>query len=142
MIYHYHCYNLLSFVIVLIIMNRLNPLRPFIGRAISGRQLDQLLNGIPLLKFMDDNDIHYGMYYTDGLNVDVLSFVPSGECSEQSSIGGLYVTCLLDYYFHYNAYGSYARRVRIDDDTMVYIEKNKFKCNKIHLEEKNQKMIY
>lgn len=105
----------------------------WIGKTIPGEQLNQILDGMPLLKFMHDDDIHYGMQYKTGDNLDILSFNTSeGECSP----GGLYVTTLKDSADYYDAYGDYARRVRINPNALVYIENKKIKCDEIFLEER------
>src|SRR5690606_15435992 len=100
-------------------MNPIQTLESLIGKTISGRELKEILRGIPLLKFMNDNDQHYGMTYHDGLNVDVLPFNPNDECSQ----GGLYVTSLCNYINYYNEYGCYARRVSVSDNALIYVER-------------------
>jgi IMP cyclohydrolase len=72
------------------------------------------------------------LHYTDGDNFDILPFNDSGECSS----GGLYITQLKDYIMYYSDYGKYARRVRISDTTLVYVEHNKLKCDEIYLEKR------
>ncbi len=54
-----------------------------IGQTITGKELIKILNGIPLLKFMNDSDQHFGMKYVTGCNHDVLPFVNSGECEKK-----------------------------------------------------------
>jgi IMP cyclohydrolase len=107
----------------------------FIGKMITGKQLNHLLNGMPLLKFMNDSDTHHGMHYVDGDNLDILPFNDSGECES----GGLYVTQLKDYYLYHHGYGKYARRVRISDTALIYVEQNKLKCDEIYLEDRMPK---
>ena len=107
-------------------------LREYVGQTITGQKLNELLNGMPLLKFMHDSDIHYGMHYVTGHNLDVLAFNGSGNCCK----GGLYVTTLTNYAEYYSNYGNYARRVRIDPLALVYVENHKLKCDEIFLEEK------
>ena len=104
----------------------------YIGNTISGKHLNELLDGMPLLKFMNDDDVHFGMQYVTGDNLDILPFKDSGKCRR----GGLYVTTLKNFALYWHKYGSYARRVRINPTTLVYVEKNKFKCDEIYLEEK------
>jgi len=104
----------------------------FIGQTITGQQLNELLDGMPLLKFMNDDDTHYGMHYVDGDNLDILPFNGSGKCSS----GGLYVTQLKEYHRYYNDYGKFARRVRISDTALIYVEQKKLKCNEIYLEDR------
>jgi IMP cyclohydrolase len=104
----------------------------YLGQTISGKQLNELLNGMPLLKFMNDSDTHYGMHYVDGDNIDILPFNGSGGCSP----GGLYITQLEDYNIYYDSYDRYARRVRVSDTASVYVEGYKLKCDKIYLEKR------
>jgi hypothetical protein len=104
----------------------------FIGQTITGQQLNLILNGMPVLKFMNNNDIHYGMHYVTGRNQDIRPFNNSGHCCS----GGLYVTTLENYIHYYLTYGNYARRVRIDPGAKVYVEANKLKCNEIYLEDR------
>jgi hypothetical protein len=103
-----------------------------IGHTITGKQLNDLLNGIPLLKFMYNDDIHYGMHYMTGHNLDILPFSTISDCSP----GGLYVTTLNNYWIFYHDYDDYARRVRIPDNALVHIEEDKIKCDEIYLEDK------
>lgn len=104
----------------------------YIHQTISGKQLNELLDGMPLLKFMNDDDIHFGMQYVTGDNLDILPFNDTGKCCR----GGLYVTTLEKFPLYWKKYGSYARRVRISPQALVYVERNKFKCDEICLEEK------
>lgn len=114
------------------IKDKLNSLKPYIGRTISGKLLNHLLNGIPLLKFMNDDDVHYGMRYVTGSNKDILPFFGHNECSN----GGIYVTTLTDCLHYIYNYGSHARRVNIEPDAKVYIESYKIKCDKVILGER------
>src|SRR5271156_5210077 len=114
----------------------MDNLTQYIGQELTGKRVKELLNGMPLLKFMNDNDKHYNMIYKDGLNEDVLSFNPSNECSS----GGIYITTLDNYDHFYDGYGNYAREVIIPDDARVYIEEDKMKCNKVILKEKKNKV--
>lgn len=103
-----------------------------IGRTMSGQQLNQLLDGMPLVKFMCTNDKHYEMQYVTGRNLDILPFNGKGRCSP----GGIYVTTIGTWMEHYSDYGNYARRVRIDPDALVYIEDKQLKCDEVVLEER------
>jgi len=108
----------------------MEDLDQYIGQMISGKQLNELLDGMPLLKFMNDSEIHHGMKYQDGDNLDILPFNDSGECSP----GGIYITELKNYYIYCNHYGNICRRVRVTDTALVYVEKDKLKCDEIYLE--------
>ncbi len=111
---------------------KLPVIEQFVGKTISGQKLNELLGGMPLLKFMNDDDVHFGMQYVTGNNLDILSFNGSGDCCK----GGLYVTTLKYFIHFYDRYGAYARRVRINPDALVHVEINKLKCDEIYLEDK------
>ena len=105
------------------------------GTEISGRELNKNLDGVPLLKFTNDTDIHNGMKYLTGKNKDVVEFDPSGQCKQ----GGIYFTTLDYFMTHINSCGEFARSVHIEDDARVYVEHTKLKCNKIILGPKKPK---
>ena len=69
-------------------------LNNYIGQTMSGERLNHILNGMPLLKFMNDDDVHYGMKYHTGDNLDIVPFNSSGQCQA----GGIYVTTLQNFY--------------------------------------------
>lgn len=74
----------------------------YMGRVFSGLEMNEIVGGIPLIKFMNNNDMHRGMQYVDGDNLDTQwSFRGHGECKK----GGLYATTILDYMDHYYSYG-------------------------------------
>lgn len=70
-------------------------------KTVSGKELNEKLNGMPLLKFMNNTDIHYDFEYMTGKNKDVNSFTPSGCCEP----GGLYFTSLIDFSEYYDCMG-------------------------------------
>ena len=72
------------------------------------------------------------LHCVDGDNLDILPFNDSGTCSS----GGLYVTQLKDYHRYYNDYGKFARRVRVSDTALIYVEQDKLKCDEIYLEDR------
>lgn len=114
------------------------PLDKFIDSVITGKQLNEALGFVPLLKFMNDDDIHYGLQYKDGINHDILPFSSSGTCSP----GGIYITTIEYWFIHINQPGDSGREVKIYDNAYVYVESiNKLKCSQVWLgkrEEKNQ----
>lgn len=107
-------------------------LNNLIGKTITGQKLNELLDGMPLVKFMYDDDKHYSIEYKTGLNHDILPFNNSGKCRK----GGIYITTLADYDTHIDMYGNYARRVTVDPDALVYIEPYALKCNKVNLQDR------
>lgn len=98
------------------------------GLVVSGKTLNHILNNLPLLKFMNDDD----MIYQTGKNTYILEFDPSRK-------RGISCTTLIHSGLYYKKYGKYARSVQIEDDAMVYVEMNKIKCNKVILGEKEPK---
>lgn len=62
----------------------------YVGSVITGKQLNDTLGPIPLLKFMNNDDKHYDLQYKDGINYDILPFDSMHECAK----GGIYVTSI------------------------------------------------
>lgn len=111
-------------------------LKDLISKTITGKQLKEIIGDMPLLKFMNNDDTHYGLKYHQGINKDNNHpFINNGACSP----GGIYVTTLENAYEYWDKFGNYARRVHIEDDALIYVEKNKIKCNKIILDERKLK---
>jgi len=107
----------------------------YIGSVLFGDQLNRLLGPIPLLKFMHDDDKHYGMQYKSGMNHDIKPF-DSITCSG----GGIYFTTIEYWESHVWTYGDSGREVRIPDDAYVYIESHdKLKCSHIWLGDREEK---
>lgn len=104
-------------------------------KTITGKQLKEIIGSMPLLKFMNDDDQHFGMTYHTGINEDCLMFENKSNCSR----GGIYVTTLENYESYYTTYGKYARRVDIEDDALIYVEDRKLKCSKVILGERKLK---
>jgi hypothetical protein len=115
--------------------NKNLKLSEYVGKVLTGREVTDILDGMPLLKFMNDNDTHFGMTYKTGINVDVVQFNPNGKCCD----GGIYLATLDGFVGYYNRYGSYARRAYLEDDAKVYVEHHKIKCDKVILEERKLK---
>jgi len=91
------------------------------------------LKGKKLYKFLEISMKHHDMIYKEGENIDVLPFVPVGECSK----GGLYffdesITDELLVKIYLSSF--YIADVIIDDDEPVWKESNgKYKTHKITL---------
>jgi len=86
----------------------------YIGKKLTGKQVNQLLKGVPLIKFMNDDD-----------NND-----------------GIYVTTLDNFHCWIDNYGEYVRYVTLPDDARVYIEDMKMKCDKLILSEIKSKKYF
>jgi hypothetical protein len=112
-------------------------LKEHLYKEYSGSEFKRLLGDDVnyFIKFMNNDDIHYNMIYKTGLNVDIEEFNPGNECTK----GGIYFCHLQDYRCYVNSYGNYIRKVVIPDDARIYIEENKFKADKVILEEKEIK---
>ncbi len=86
-------------------------------------------------KLTNESENHNGFQFVDGINIDTQKFNPSGECSS----GGLYFTELnkIAMWISYRGQNmKYIREVEILDDSLIYIEDNKFKADKFILHQK------
>jgi hypothetical protein len=107
----------------------------YIGSVLFGDQLNRLLGSIPLIKFMHNDDKHYGMQYKSGMNHDIRPF-DSITCSG----GGIYFTTIEYWESHVWTYGDSGREVQIPDNAYVYIESHgKLKCSHIWLGDREEK---
>ena len=86
--------------------------------------------GTKFYKFIRKDRTHRGYVYRLGLNVDTKPFYPFGTCTE----GGLYFTDIRNI-MEYYGYGSYIGIITLPDDSQVYVEKNKFKADKLVVSE-------
>ena len=69
--------------------------------------------------------IHHQFQYKVGINIDTKKFNPHGECAE----GGLYFCHISDLPLYLD-YGRCIAEIKILDDSLIYIEPNKYKANK------------
>ena len=97
-------------------------------RTISGKEFNSLFSQHKFCKILHETLNHNGFQYKEGLNIDSEEFYPHDECEK----GGLYFA-MEEHILLYTEYGSKIAMVSIPDDAMVYIEKEKFKSNKIIL---------
>lgn len=94
-----------------------------------GKEFNDLIKSIgnpKLLKVLNEEKIHHGFQYEMGLNIDTKEFYPYGDCCA----GGLYFTTendICDYLW----FGTEIAVIEIPDDARVYIEKKKFKSDRI-----------
>lgn len=117
----------------------MQQLEKYVGSVLKGYQFNNILGPvpIPLIKFMNNNDTHYGLEYKDGINYDILPFDISGICSK----GGIYITTVEYWFTCIYGYGDYCREVKIPDDAYVYIEScDRLKCSHIFLGKRERKM--
>lgn len=99
----------------------------------SGKDLNEYLkkNDIYLIKLTNIEEIHNGFIYKDGWNILEEKFNSTGKCNK----GGLYV-CEEKYILYWKTILNtvrYVRSVFIPDDALIYVENNKYKCDKLYL---------
>ena len=99
-----------------------------IGKVFSGKEFNESYKGFKFVKILANNLTHHGFEYKEGLNVDSVTFNPTGKCS----VGGLYFTDLSKAYMYFD-FGNNFSYVTIPDSALVYIEEDKFKANMIIL---------
>lgn len=104
----------------------------YTGQTLSGRDFNALIGSEPMIKFTTDTENHNGFQLKTGLNIDTKPFYNKGSCSR----GGIYFTSLYNFHLWSN-YGSKQcvqfRYVTVPDDAKVYIERSKFKADRIVL---------
>lgn len=98
-----------------------------IHSEISGNDFNELCGDVKLFKFLNDELTHHDFTYKEGLNIDFVKFNPHNTCQR----GGLYFCEEAKCHLFLRGFGTKLAYVRIPDDARVYIEKNKFKANKI-----------
>ena len=96
--------------------------------AISGVEFKSKYPTTRFYKLTNETENHNGFQFNDGINIDTVSFNPTGKCSA----GGIYFT-ERDNIGRWISYinVSYIREIEIIDDSMVYIEEYKFKADKL-----------
>lgn len=111
-----------------------------IGVEIAGKEFNETYPDIRLVKLTNENEIHNGFHFNDGLNVDTKEFTPTGDCVP----GGIYFTQIenaymwINYRFLNSNIMHHMRIVTIPDDARVYIERTKLKADKLILGPKSK----
>lgn len=100
---------------------------------LSGEEFNKLYCNKDFYKCINPGYKHYNFTYKHGLNIDILPFQPIKECLS----GGLYFT-EFDKLFMYIDSKCYICKIIIPDDAYVYIEKNKFKADRIIVDLNNK----
>ena len=91
----------------------------------------EFTQGRKFYKMLHWNEVHYGMHYKTGLNVDIVPFKPFGACSP----GGIYFSSC-DNILNFLSQGTWFREVTIPENARVYAEKGKWKADRIILGER------
>jgi hypothetical protein len=102
----------------------------------TGKEFNELTQGKKFVKITVANDIHRDFKYKTGENELPYNepFNPEGQCSG----GGFYFFEDQNVYSHVKFYFEdlYYRNVVVPDDTLIYVENNKYKINKFELSDK------
>ena len=103
---------------------------------LTGKEFNKKYSGIQFVKLTNQEELHNGYQFKDGLNVDNIPFNTKYECSP----GGIYF-CRFDNFTKYLNYGKemyYMRYIIIPDDAQVFEESNgKYKTDKLFLSCRN-----
>lgn len=99
-------------------------------RELSGTEFNSIYTG-KLYKFLNSTLRHNGFRYEMGLNIDTQTFNPNGSCSK----GGLYFCDESNCYLYWDKFGPKVAVVEIPNDARVYVEKDKFKTDRLILTE-------
>ena len=97
----------------------------------TGAEFNKAYEGIKLYKFLNNDLKHFDFTYKVGLNIDTEQFNPTDKCSK----GGLYFCEESKCYFYCSAYGTKMALIEIPDDARVYVEKHKFKTDRLIIKE-------
>jgi hypothetical protein len=114
------------------------------GEVLPGKEFNRVYKDKVFVKLTNKKENHNGFQFKTGLNEDTVPFNPTGKCSA----GGIYF-CEYEKtinWLHYNSAGFmvYYRHVHVPDDSKVYIERGKYKADKIMLtdREKISEQVY
>jgi phage regulator Rha-like protein len=105
------------------------------SNLLTGLKFNKRFPSTVFVKLTNKTEIHNGFQFKTGLNVDTVEFDPTGECKE----GGIYFCQYnkISIWIQYNETLCINYRiVTIPDDALVYIERDKYKANKMILSEK------
>lgn len=103
-------------------------------KTLTGKEFNTIYAGKEFYKLTNESENHNGFQFKTGLNIDTVEFNPKGRCQQ----GGIYFTELI-YVLKWLKYNGKRmkkiRKVLIPNCAMVYVEKYKFKANKMILGE-------
>lgn len=95
--------------------------------VISGADFNKEHDKIQFYKFLPNDLMFYNYQYELGLNSNELSFDSTGSYIK----GGLYFCDKSKCHLFWKSYGTKLALITIPNDATVYVEKDKFKSNKI-----------
>jgi hypothetical protein len=99
---------------------------------LTGEQFNDKYRDHKFVKLTNKSEYHNDFQFQTGLNIDHIPFNPVGKCSA----GGIYFTDINKYllWLTYSCQPMHwTRDVIIPNDAQVYVENNKFKCDRIIL---------
>jgi hypothetical protein len=98
--------------------------------TVTGKEFNEVHKGEKFYKITCKTELHYGMHYKNGLNVDIYPLKPGKNIS-----GGLHFA---DKYniFDYNSSCKWLREVTIPDKAQVYIGDGQYKSDMLFLKER------
>ena len=107
------------------------------NQLLTGKQFNSFYHNQIFVKLTNQSENHHACHFQTGLNTDPMPFDPQGDCQP----GGIYF-CLMEKIPMWLNYSSqsmiYSRLVTIPDDAQVWVEKDKFKADKIILGERQE----
>ncbi len=119
-------------------MSEIDPIYKYMGTVITGKNFKELFKGKKVVKLTNKKCEHRGIIYDNGPVTDTIKWNPTGECLA----GGIYF-CLEDSVHRWIAYNTevigvmeFMWDVDFDDDTLIYVEHDKFKAHTIKLSNK------
>ncbi len=103
---------------------------------LTGKDFNKIYPNKSFIKLTNMKENHKGHQFKTGLNVDSISFNGYGECKP----GGIYF-CFLENMYKWLLYSQtkmfYIRKVIIPGNALVYIKKNKFKSDRLILDDRD-----
>jgi len=98
---------------------------------VSGEDFNILYGDTKFYKFLNNDLAHYDYVYNLGLNINIEYFRPCGTCIG----GGLYFCDESNCHTFWKNYGTKLAFVSIPQNARVYIEHNKFKADRIIIDD-------
>jgi len=102
--------------------------------VVSGETFNNLYNGTRFYKILKSDLTHHNFRYKMGLNIDTVPFNPIYSCHR----GGLYFCEESKVHLYIDLYGNNLAQITIPNDARVYVEQDKFKADKLIIEEITQ----
>ena len=103
----------------------------------SGKEFNEIFKEISFVKLTNQNSVHNGFKFVEGLNIDVIKFKPTHRCGP----GGFYFCEYSKFgdWINYNkniGMSMYIWDVVIPNDAKIFVLRNKIKCDKFIISNK------